>query len=84
MLLTHLNVIEILRNYDGDGKGNVKKSRRFNEKNNNPARASRFFVHYFADPAKLTTWNDQILYYICLNSGAVPSIHLLSKLPSFK
>ena len=26
MLLTHLSVIGILRNYDGDGKGNVKKT----------------------------------------------------------
>ena len=26
MLLTHLSVIGILRNYDGDGKGNVQKA----------------------------------------------------------
>ena len=30
-----------------------QKSNRFNEQNNNSARASRFFVHFFADPAKL-------------------------------
>ena len=30
-----------------------QKSNRFNEQNNNSARASRFFDHFFADPAKL-------------------------------
>ena len=36
-----------LRNYNGDGNGNVKKAIGVsNEQNNNSARASRFFVHY--------------------------------------
>ena len=38
-----------LRNYYGD----VRKSNRFNEQNNNSARASRFFVHFFAVPGQL-------------------------------
>ena len=33
----------------------------FNERNNNSARTSRFFVHFFAVPAKTTPWNDHIL-----------------------
>ena len=40
-------LIGTLQNYDGDGKGIVKK------RNNNSARASRFFVHFFAVPAQL-------------------------------
>ena len=40
-----------LQNYGGDGKGNVKAGNRFNGQNNNSARASRFFVHFFAVPA---------------------------------
>ena len=45
-----------LRNYDGDGRqGERQKSNinRFNEQNNNSARASRFFVHFFAVPAQI-------------------------------
>ena len=38
-----LDILGTLRNYDGDGKENVKKNNRFNEQNNNSARASRFF-----------------------------------------
>ena len=30
-----------------------QKSSKFNEQNNNAARASRFFVHFFAVPAQL-------------------------------
>ena len=37
----------------GDSNGNVKKSNRFNEQNNNSARESRFFVNLFAVPAQL-------------------------------
>ena len=47
-----LDILGTLRNYDGDGKENVKKNNRFNEQNNNSARASRFFVHFFAVPAQ--------------------------------
>ena len=39
-----------LRNHDGDGN---EKSNRFNEQNNNSARASRFFVHFVGVPAQL-------------------------------
>ena len=48
-----LDILGTLRNYDGDGKENVKKNNRFNEQNNNSARASRFFVHFFAFTAQL-------------------------------
>ena len=34
-------------------QGERQKSKRFNEQNNNSARASRFFVHFFAVPAQL-------------------------------
>ena len=34
-------------------QGERHKSNRFNEQNNNSERASRFFVHFFAVPAKL-------------------------------
>ena len=46
-------IIRTLRNYDGNGKENIKKNDRFNEQNNNSARASRFFLHFFAVPAQL-------------------------------
>ena len=36
-----------LRSNDADGNENVKKNKRFNEQNDNFARASRFFVHFF-------------------------------------
>ena len=42
-----------LQNHNGDGKRNVKAGNRFNEQNNNSARASRFFVQFFAVPAQL-------------------------------
>ena len=44
-------------NDDGDGNENVKKSNRFIEQNNNYARASRFFVHFFAVTARLRREN---------------------------
>ena len=50
---SYLLIVGTLRNYDEDGKGNVKKSNRFNEQNKNSARALRFFVHYFAVPEQL-------------------------------
>ena len=34
-------------------QGERQKSNRFNEQNNNSARASRFFVHFFAVPAQI-------------------------------
>ena len=42
-----------LRNYDGDSNGNLKKNNRFNQQNNNSARASCFFVNFFAVRARL-------------------------------
>ena len=45
-------LLGILRNHDDDGNENVKKNR-FNEQNNNPARATRFLVHFFAFTAQL-------------------------------
>ena len=36
-----------LRSNDADGNENVKKASWFNKQNNNFARASRFFVHFF-------------------------------------
>ena len=42
-----------LRNHDDHGNGNVKKQLGFNEQNNNSARASRFFAHFFAFTAQL-------------------------------
>ena len=45
--------IGTFRNYDGDGKENVKKAIGLISKKNNNSRASRFFVHFFAVPAQL-------------------------------
>ena len=45
----HVNHV---RNHDDDGNGNVKKYR-FSEQNINSARASPFFVHFFASSAQL-------------------------------
>ena len=42
---------------DGDGKENVQKTIRFIEQNNKFARASRFFLHFFAVTAPLRREN---------------------------
>ena len=44
-------------NDGGDGKEDVKKSNRFITQNNNFARASRFFVHFFTVLARLRREN---------------------------
>ena len=44
---------------DGDGNENVKKTIRFIEQNNKFARASRFFLHFFAVTAPLRSENAQ-------------------------
>ena len=44
-----------LRSNDADGNKNVKKKNRFYKQNNNFARASRFFVHFFACFCTTTT-----------------------------
>ena len=51
---SNLLIVGTLRNYDGDGKGNVKKKAiDLMSKSKISARASRFFVHYFAVPEQL-------------------------------
>ena len=45
--------IGTLRNDDGDGKENRKKAIGLDWRNNNFARSSRFFVHFFAVAARL-------------------------------
>ena len=44
-------------NDDGDGKEDVKKINRFITQNNNFARASRLFVHFFTVLARLRREN---------------------------
>ena len=98
MLLTHLSVIGILRNYDGDGKGNVEKAEGLMTK------TTTLHVHHACMyiflltlqnydvkwPNFMFTWERERqrqgdkLYHLCLNSGAVPSIHLQPKFPYFK
>ena len=46
-----------LRNDDGDGNENGKKAIGLDWQNNNFARASRFFVHFFAVIARLRREN---------------------------
>ena len=48
-----LSLIGSLSNGDGDGKENSKKAIRLDWQNNNFARASRFFVHFFPVTARL-------------------------------
>ena len=45
--------IESLSNDDSDGNENGKKAKGLDWQNNNFARASRFFVHFFAVAARL-------------------------------
>ena len=44
---------DFLSSDDGDGNENGKKTTGFDWQNNNFARASRFFVHFFAVTARL-------------------------------
>ena len=74
----------------------TSKNNRFNEQNNNSARASRFFVHFFAVPGQLDvkwpnfkfTWERERqgdkFYHLCPNLSAFPSLQLQPKSPSFK
>ena len=85
-------LLSTLRNYNGDDNGNFKKSHKFNEQNNNSARASCFFVNFFAVLARLWQWHGQILSQLpengngkAINSIAsdwtrarVPSLQFLS------
>ena len=52
LLMTMMTIIGTLRNCDGDGKETRQKSNRFNEQNNDSARASPF-CNFSAVPAKL-------------------------------
>ena len=47
------NLIGSLSNDDDDGNENGKKAISLDKQNNNFARASRFFVHFFAVVARL-------------------------------
>ena len=72
-------------------QGERQTSNRFNKKNNNSTRASRFFVHFFAVLAQLRremikfftslleNGNGKEAYHLCLNSGAVPPLQLQQK-----
>ena len=56
--LTKITTIGTLRCDDSNGNETVKKKHnRFNEQNKNSARASRFFVHFFAVTARLQREN---------------------------
>ena len=46
-------MVKSLSNDDGDGNENGKKTIGLDRQNNNFARASRFFVHFFAVVARL-------------------------------
>ena len=47
------NILESLRNDDGDGNESGKKATGLDKQNNNFARASRFFVHFSTVVARL-------------------------------
>ena len=54
-----------LRSNDANGNENVKKkNNRFCKQNNNFARASRFFVHFFARFCTTTTWKCPISLFM--------------------
>ena len=59
LLIALLSLIGTLRsdNGDGDGNENVKKSNRFSKQNNNFARVSHLFVHFFAITSRLRGGN---------------------------
>ena len=47
------NLIRDLTKVRRQRQGERQKNNRFNKRNNNSARASRFLVHFFAVPAQL-------------------------------
>ena len=53
MITRGRNLIRDLTKLRRQRQGERQKGNRFNERNNNSARASRFFVHFFAVPAQL-------------------------------
>ena len=74
-LKSEIAIIETFKKLRRWRQGKRQESNRFNEKNNNSARASRFFVHFFAIPAR-----DQILSLLENASGkAINSTWSLSE-----
>ena len=88
--------IGTLRNYDGDGKENVKKAIGLMSK-----KTTAHVHHAFLYISLLSlhnydvkwsnfifTWERErqsdLFYYLCPNSGAVPSLQLRPKFPSVK
>ena len=71
----------------------TSKNNRFYEQNNNSARASRIFVHFFASTAQLRREHVKFtsererqgdkFYYLCPNWSAFPSLQLQPKSRSF-
>ena len=59
-------ILGTLRSNDADGDENVKKktNNRFHNQNNNFARASHFFVHFFAHFCMTATWKCLISHFM--------------------
>ena len=85
-----------LRNYDGDGKENAKKAICLMSKTTT-LHVHRIFLcisslslhnYNVKWPNFKFTWERERqgdeFYHLCLNSGAVPSLQLQTKFPSFK
>ena len=62
-------------NDDGDGNENVKKAMGLDWQNNNFARASRFFVHFYAVAARLERESAHTL----LRFSVIPSSETLKR-----
>ena len=87
--------IGTLRNYDGDGNGNVKKAISLMSKTTS-CPCIKLFCTFLCSPYTTTTWNDQIsrereeelqgdkFFHLCQNLGAVPSLQLQTEFSSFK
>ena len=65
-MLSVWNASGSLHDPKGDDNKNNKKNNRFNKQNNNFARASPFFVHFFAINYcyTTTTWNFLVLRFM--------------------
>ena len=74
-LKSEIAILETFKKLRRRRQGKRQESNRFNEKNNNSARASRFFVHFFAVPVR-----DQILSLLENENGkAINSTWSLSE-----
>ena len=71
------SLVVTLRSNDADDIENVKKNNRFNKQNNNFARASLLFVHFFPVFARLRRENAQFRVEIQLQEGS-PTFHKVS------